>query len=438
MQITIYNFVSLVGIFMLMGCAWLLSKHRRRLNPRIIAAGLTIQCVFALFIFIIPVGTSIFIVINNVVVAILDSATAGIVFLFGRLGLSPGAVNETGESSIGFILATQALPAVIFFASLVAILYYLGIMPLLVKGFSYIFSKFMRISGAESLSASSNIFVGIESSLVIRPYLEKMTKSELCTILAAGMGTIASSMLATYVMMLHDQFPNIAGHLVSATILAAPGAVVMAKIIYPETEQPETLGITIKPFYERENNVIEAIINGANTGVKLVIGISATLIALLGLVALIDLALGFIGGYLNTWTGAHIDWSLRSLLGILAYPFALMIGIPLADAGAVAQVIGERLVLTEVVAYRHLAEMIADGTISDPRSAVVAVYALCGFAHVASLAIFVGGVSAVAPARTKELSEVGIRALIAATLGCLLTAAWAGIFFTQNSILFGQ
>jgi concentrative nucleoside transporter, CNT family len=438
MNITIYNFVSLIGIFLLLGCAWLISKHRRDLSGRVIVAGLIIQCIFAFFIFIVPVGTQIFLVINRVVVAVLDSATAGIVFVFGPLGLSPGTVGESGETSIGFILATQALPAVIFFASLVAILYYLGLMPFLVKGFSYIFSKLMRISGAESLSASSNIFVGIESSLVIRPYLEKMTKSELCTILAAGMGTIASSMLATYVMLLRDQFPNIAGHLVSATILAAPGAVVMAKIIYPETDKPETLGITVKPFYERENNVIEAIINGANTGVKLVVGIIATLIALLGLVSLIDLALGFLGGHINTITGMNADFSLRALLSVIAYPFAVIIGIPLADAGAVAQVLGERLILTEVVAYRHLADMIADGTISDPRSAVVAVYALCGFAHVASLAIFVGGVSAVAPSRIRELSEVGIRALIAATLGCLLTAAWSGIFYTQNSILFGQ
>lgn len=438
MNITIYNFVSITGIFILMGCAWLLSKHKRNINTRIIIAGLIIQCIFALFIFIVPFGTKVFLVINEIVVAILNSATAGIVFLFGPLGLSPGNVGDNGEASIGFILATQALPTVIFFASLVAILYYVGLMPILVKGFSYIFSKFMRISGAESLSASSNIFVGIESSLVIRPYLDRMTKSELCTILAAGMGTIASSMLATYVMLLHNQFPNIAGHLVSATILAAPGAVVMAKIIYPETENPETLGVTVKAFYERENNIIEAILNGANAGVKLVIGISATLIALLGLVSLIDLILGFLGSHLNSITGMDFDWSLRSLLSIAAYPFAVIVGIPLADAGSVALLFGERLILTEVVAYRHLADMIADGTISDPRSGVIAVYALCGFAHVASLAIFVGGVSAVAPSRIKELSEVGFRALIAATLGCLLTAAWSGIFFTQNSILFGH
>jgi CNT family concentrative nucleoside transporter len=421
-----------------MAFAWLLSANRRIINWKVIIWGVGLQLLFALFIFTVPAGTKIFLAINNIVVKVLDCATAGTKFLFGRLALPPGTTNEAGETSLGFFLAFQALPTVIFFASLVGALYYLKVMPFLIRIFSYVFTKLMRISGAESLCVSSNIFVGIESALTIKPHLNEMTKSELCTILTAGMGTIASSVMALYVFILQKDFPTIAGHLVSASVLSAPACIVMSKLIYPETETPTTLGEDIKPYYEREGNLIEAIINGANSGTRLVVGIATLLLAFLGIVALIDLILGVFGGQLNSWLGLKIDWSLRGLLGYIFYPFTLIIGVPPSDAIQIARVIGERTVATEVQSYQSLAQLLAQGAIHNPRSIVITTYALCGFAHIASLAIFVGGISALAPKRTRDLSRLGFRALLAATLACLMTAAVAGTFFSHSSILLGK
>ncbi|MEW5766004.1 MAG: nucleoside transporter C-terminal domain-containing protein [bacterium] len=428
-----YNLVSFAGIFLLLAFAWLCSSHRRVLNGRVVLWGTSLQLLFALFIFQVPAGTKVFLAINEAVVKVLDCATAGTKFLFGRLALPPGTPD-----SLGFFLAFQALPTIVFFAALVGVLYYLNIMPLFIRGFAYIFTRLMRLSGAESLCVSSNIFVGIESALTIRPHLNDMTRSELCTILTAGMATIASSVMALYVFILQGEFPTIAGHLVSASILSAPAAVVMAKILLPETETPATLGVKIHPHYERENNLIEAIINGANNGLRLVAGITALLLAFLGLVALVDLFLMVVGGWVNNGLNWQIDWSLRGLLGYIFYPFTLAIGIPPSDAGAIARIIGERAIVTEVQAYQDLAQLLAADVLKHPRSTVITTYALCGFAHVASLAIFVGGTAALAPKRTKDLSALGFRALLAATLACLMTAAVAGTFFSQGSILMGR
>lgn len=434
----IYNLVSFIGIFVLAGFAWLCSSNRKVVNWRVVFWGISLQLLFALFIFVVPAGTKFFLLVNKVIVVVLDSATAGTKFLFGRLALPPGVTNEAGESSLGYILAFQALPSIIFFAALVGALYYLRVMPLLIRSFAYVFTKLMRISGAESLCASSNIFVGIESALVIKPHLQEMTKSELVTVLSAGMGTIASTVLALYVFFLQGELPTIAGHLVSASFLSAPAAVVMAKIIVPETEKPKTLGMSIKPHYEREDNLILAIINGANSGLRLLGGIVTLLLAFLGFVALFDLVLGWLGGYFNSWFGINFIWSLRSILGYIFYPFTLVLGIPPHDALQIAKIIGERTVATEVVSYQHLSHLIAEGQLLYPRSAIIASYALCGFAHIASLAIFVGGIGALAPKRLRDLSRLGFRALLAATLACLMTGAVAGIFFTKGSILLGQ
>ncbi len=434
---TLYNVVSFCGIFVLMGVAWLCSTQRRRVNWRVVIWGTGLQLLFALFIFRVPIGAKFFLIVNDVVVKILDSASAGTRFLFGRLALPPGVTDASGETSLGFFLAFQALPTIVFFAALVGALYYLGIMPLLIRAFAFLFTKLMRISGAESLCTASNIFVGIESALTIRPHLDSMTPSELCTILTAGMATIASSVLALYVFVLQSHFPTIAGHLVSASIISAPAAVVMAKLMVPETEQPATLGVSIRPYYERERNLMEAIINGANSGVRLVVGIAALLLAFLGLIALVDLVLGHLGLAVGKLFGIRLDLSLRALLSWLFYPFTVVIGVPLPDAWAVARLIGERTVATEVQSYQDLAAMLASGALQDARSAVIAAYALCGFAHFASLAIFVGGTAALAPRRTAELSALGLRALVAATLACLMTAAVAGTFFGKGAILTG-
>ena len=340
--------ISFLGIFVLAGFAWLCSSNREFVNWRVVFWGIGLQLFFAFFIFVLPIGAKFFLFVNKIVVAVLDSATEGARFLFGRLALPPGTTGEGGETSLGYFLAFQALPTIIFFASVVAALYYLKIMPLLIRGFSFVFTKLMRISGAESLCASSNIFVGIESALVIRPHLGEMTRSELTTILSAGMGTIASTVLALYVFFLQGELPTIAGHLISASFLSAPAAVVMSKLIMPETEKPKTLGMNIKPFYEREDNLIMAIINGANSGMRYLGGIISLLLAFLGILALLDLILGLFGGYLNLWFSLNIDWSLKSLLGYVFYPFALILGIPPSDAFEIAKIIGERTVATEL------------------------------------------------------------------------------------------
>jgi CNT family concentrative nucleoside transporter len=434
----LYNLVSFVGIFIIAGFAWLCSNNRSVVNWHVILWGISLQLFFAFFIFVMPIGAKFFLFVNGIVITVLDSATAGTKFVFGRLALPPGTTSADGETSLGSFLAFQGLPTVIFFAALVSALYYLKIMPLIIRGFAYVFTKLMRISGAESLCASSNIFVGVESALVVKPHLKDMTRSELATILAAGMGTIASTVLAIYVIFLQDQMPTIAGHLVSASVLSAPAAVVMAKLVVPETEKPKTLGLHVMPHYERDDNLIMAIINGANTGLKFLLGIIALLIAFLGILALLDVILGWFGGHFNSWFGLSMDWSFKTLLGYIAYPFTLVLGIPPTDAFEIAKIIGERTVATEVASYKDLSQLLTQGALQHPRSAIIASYALCGFAHVASLAIFVGGIGALAPKRMKDLSRLGLRALLAATLACLMTGAVAGVFYTSSSILLNR
>ncbi|MBN1780433.1 nucleoside transporter [bacterium] len=433
-----YNLISFAGIFILMGLAWIFSANRKKMNWRLIFWGVGLQMIFAAFIFWLPAGRQFFLGINQGVVKILDSAMAGTEFVFGRLALPPGTENEAGETSLGFFLAFQAFPAIVFFAALMSVLYFLKIMPVIIRGFAYVFTKLMHVSGAESMCAASNIFVGIESTLTVKPFLANMTRSELATVLTAGMATVASNVLALYVFMLQGQFPTIAGHLVSASILSAPAALIMSKIILPESGTPETLGMHVQPAYTRENNLFEAIINGANSAVRLIVGIAALLIAVLGLVALLDLILGGVGSGINRLFSISMDWTLKGLLGYLFYPVTLIIGIPLQDAWEISKIIGERAVVTEVTAYQDLAVLLSRDTLVHARSAFICTYALCGFAHVASLAIFVGGVTALIPERKNDLSVLGPRALLAATLACLMTAAVAGTFYNQGSILLGN
>ncbi|OHB64515.1 MAG: nucleoside transporter [Planctomycetes bacterium RBG_13_62_9] len=432
----IYNLVSFAGIFILLAVAWLLSTDRRNMNWRVILWAIVLQILVAWFIFRVPAGAKVFLAVNAGVVKVLDSAGAGARFVFGRLALGPGQVGDDGAESLGFILAFQAFPTIIFFSALIAILYYMRIMPVLIKAFARLFTRLMRLSGAESLVTASNIFVGVESMLTVKPYLARVTRSELCTILTAGMATVASNVLALYVLTLQGRFPTIAGHLISASLLSAPAALVMSKVILPEGAKPETLGVRVEPYYEKDNSLFEAIINGANAGVRMIAGIVALLIAVLGLVALLDVGLSGIGSVVNPLLGLEGQWSLRGLFAYVFYPFTLALGVPVSEAREVSRIIGERLVLTEVVAYTDLAEAIRQGALS-PRSAVITTYALCGFAHIASMAIFVGSACALAPQLAKGIGPVAVRALIAATLACLMTACIAGTFFTEGSILLG-
>ncbi len=432
----VYNLVSFVGIFILLAIAWGISRvvfrHQGTINWHLIGWGIGLQLLFALFIFIVPTGVKLFQYINDLAVLVLSTASEGAKFLFGPLAAPPGT-----KDSIGFILAFQAFPTIIFFSAVVAILYYYNILPSIIQLFAKLFTKFMRISGAEALCATSNIFVGVESAFTIKPYIGNMTRSELCTVLTAGMATVASNVLALYVFTLHVEFPSIAGHLISASFLSAPAALVMAKLIFPETGTPVTLGKDVEVHYEKESSLFEAIINSSGAAVKVVFSIAALLIAVLGLVALFDVAVGTIGEKINLITGLTLNWSLKGILGYIFYPLTLIIGIPLEDAGIISRIIGERLILTEVASYQDLAAALSNNMLSNPRSAVVAAYALCGFAHLASMAIFAGGVTALAPERTAAVSKVAFKALIAATFACLMTACVAGTFFTDTSVLLG-
>ena len=426
----IYNVVSFIGLFILIGVGWMLSAHRNRFNARCVIWGTVAQLAFGALIFLVPAGSKLFLKLSDVFVKILGAARAGAEFCFGPLAIPPG---EPG--SIGFILVTQAFPTIIFFASLMQVLYFLKIMPFLIRLFARFFTKVMGVSGAEALCTSANIFVGIESNTTVLPYLNNMTRSEICTVITGGLATIASSVLGLYVMLLHGHFPSIAGHLMSASILGAPAALVMSKLLLPETEQPETLGRVVEPHYDRESNVIEAAINGATAGGKLVMGVIVMLMSFIGLVALVNMGLDAVAQFVKDTTGVLPNLRLENLLAYVYYPFALIIGVPPADAFEVARLLGMRTILTEIPAYQQLDHLIATGTLHYGRSAVLASYALCGFAHIPSIAIFVGGTAALAPKQTKTLAQVAMRSLVAATLAGLMMAAVAGVFYGKGLLV---
>ncbi|OGV63148.1 MAG: nucleoside transporter [Lentisphaerae bacterium RIFOXYC12_FULL_60_16] len=434
---TLQNLVSALGLLVLMGLAWMCSTARRRVNVRVLVWGLLIQFGFAAILFHGRLGAWVMGLMNHLVVRLLACAGRGSEFVFGRLAVPPGGISAGGEPSLGFFLAFQAFPTIVFFSALMALLYHWRIMPWIIRGFAAVFTRLMRTSGAESLCAASNIFVGVESAAVVRPYLLRMTRSELCTVLTAGMATVASNVLAFYVYCLRDVFPGIAGHLVSASLLSAPAALVMSKLLCPETESPETLGRVVREESVRSGSMFEAIIDGSTAGMRILFGIVALLLAVLGLVALVDQFIGFAGSRVNLCFDLHGEWTLNRLLGYVFYVPALLMGVVPEDAGLVAGLLGERVTGTEVAGYQSLAILLQQGRFAEPRSVVLAAYALCGFAHVASVAIFVGGVSALAPTRAPDLAKLGGRALLAATLACLMTACVAGIFLTNESPLLG-
>ena len=423
----IHHAVSLAGFVAFVCIAWLLSANRRKIAWKTMAWGIGLQLLIGLIIFRLPVSHRILLWLNDTVLVLLNASKSGSIFLFGPLAASPG---ESG--SVGFILVFQVLPVVIFFAAFTAMLYHLRVLQVFVRLFARLFHRTMRISGAESLSSAANIFVGIESALVVRPYLEKMTRSELLLVLTTGMATVASSVLGVYVAFLTGVFPQIAGHLISASILAIPACVVVSKLLIPENETPETLA-AVPPEDEssRSKNLIGAIIQGAMDGLKLAAGISALIIAILGIVALIDkiLAAG------SSWLGMSEPLSIVRILGWVFYPFAYLLGVQTSDVPIAAQLLGERVILTEVFSYNHLAQTISSGQITDPRTVVILSYALCGFAHVAAMAIFVGGTAALAPSRRDDLASLGLRALLAATLATLMTGCVAGIFSNGEGVL---
>lgn len=421
------HLTSLLGFFAFAGLAWLCSNNRRKVNWRTVGYGMALQLLLGLLVFRMPGSRQFFLKLNDGVLALLDVSKSGMNFLLGPLAAGPG---EPG--SLGFILAFQALPIAIFFSALAAALYYLGVLQFIVRLFAKLFHHTLGISGAESLCGAANIFVGVESALVVRPYIERMTQSELLSVLSTGMATAASTTLGLYVLMLSKTFPQIAGHLLSASIIAIPAAVVMAKLLLPETETPETAGALPKEEdADQHSSLMSAIIDGSNDGLKLAVGISTLLIAGLSFVALLDKLIGLP----SQWLGLSEPLTIVKLLGWIFYPLAALTGIARPDLAEAGRLLGERVLLTEVVSYQDMAQMITSGQLSDPRTVVILSYALCGFAHVASIAIFVGGTAALAPTRRDDLAKLGFRALLAATLATLMTGCVAGIFSDGSGVL---
>ncbi|GHT10067.1 nucleoside permease [Planctomycetales bacterium] len=422
--------IALLGIVVFTILAWLFSRTWKTINVRLLFWAFAFQFLFAAFIFQSNAGQDMFAAVNSAVVALVNAAMAGPQFVFGTLA-DPVQAEKAG---LGFILFFQGLVSILVISSLLAILYHFGVMSFLLKTFAKIFSRLTNISGAESLAATANVFVGNESLLAIKPCLPTLTRSEYCTLLATCMATVSANVLVPYVNILQSSFPSIAGHLVSASILSVPAAVVLAKLAVPETGQPETLGTTVDPHFEREQNIIEAVLGGAEAGFKMIVGITSMLIAVVGLLAIVNLLLGTAGHYVNPLVGLQTAWSIEGFFGLFFYPFVWLMGVPAADVPAVSHLLGIRVIATEIPAYVQLSQLISSQSI-EPRSAIIAAYALCGFAHLPSMAIFVGGAAALAPLRKSDIAAVAWKALAVATLACFITGALAGLFCGNTAVL---
>jgi CNT family concentrative nucleoside transporter len=423
----LYNLISLGGLLAVCALAWLCGHERRRVRWSAVGWGLLIQLALGFLVFTFPPGRAALLWINDAVVGLLNAARAGLDFMFGPLALGPDRAG-----SLGFILATQALPTVVFFMAFSALLYQAGILQRVVNLFSRLFVRLLGTSGAESMAAAANVFVGVEVAGMVRPFLAGMTRSEFFCLLTASMANVASSTLGVYVAALQPHFPNIAGHLVSASVISAPAAIIIAKIMEPETGEPVTAGRLVDPEVGRYPSWMEALIAGTQDGMKLLVGIAGLLLSFLGLVALANALLGW-GCSLLGLEGLE----LGGLLGYLAWPLTLAMGVPPADALAVARLLGERALVTEIPAYMDLAKLLAQGQFTYARSALVASYALCGFTHVGAVAIFVGGFASLVPERMGELAGLGLKSLWAATLATVMVGCVAGVFAAGGATVLG-
>ena len=426
---------GVLGLVVILGIAFLLSNNRKKINWRTVGAGLSLQVILAIFILkgaamgevFAPLGwpKAFFKWISGFFVLILNLTIEGAQFIFGDLAVD--------TPNVGTFFAFQVLPTIIFFGTLMAIMYHLGIMQLIVRSMAWLVSKFLGTSGAESLSVTANIFVGqTEAPLVIRPYLERMTYSELMAVMTGGMATIAGGVMAAYIQILGDAFAaahNIgldaarlifAEQLLGASLMAAPAALVLAKILIPEVGQPETSGQTSLETEKTTTNLIEAAATGASDGLKLALNVGAMLIAFIALIALANTFLGWGAGLFG------LELTLQQLLGWTLAPFAWLIGVPWADAVQFGSLVGTKVVVNEFIAYLDLGTMITAGDLS-PKTVIMATFALCGFANFSSIAIQIGGIGPLAPSRKTELAQLGLKAVLAATLANMMTATIAGV-----------
>ena len=398
---------GLFGLVLILGIGIALSRNRKAISWRVVAWGVGLQAVFAVFVLRVPIGQKIFSALGAAVTKILSFSYAGSEFVFGEIGKQ--------HSSIGVVFAFQIMPAIIFVSALFAIMYYLGIMQVVVKAFAVAMNKIMGASGAESLNVAASIFMGqTEAPLTIRPFLPRMTRSELMTVMTAGMAHVSGSIMAAYIA-----FGIEARHLLTAVIMTAPGTIMMSKILEPETEEPETRGGVKVDIPRTDVNVLDAAARGTGEGLHLMLNVIAMLISFIALIALVNGLLGFVHGYVP-W----VPGDLQTILGWIFRPIAWVMGVPWHDSGTIGALLGERMVINEFIAYAHLGPLKAS---LDPVSFTIATYALCGFANLSSVGIQIGGIGALAPERKHDLARLGFRAMIAGTLANFLSATLAGI-----------
>jgi len=443
---------GLIGMTFVIALAFAFSADRKSVNWRLVGTGLGLQFVLALFIlrgssmaeYFAPLGwpKEFFSFVSSFFVIVLEFTTEGATFIFGDLAKGPGM-----DGSLGFFFAFQVLPTIIFFASITTLMYHYGILQAIVRFMASGMQKLMGTSGAESLSVVANIFVGqTEAPLVVKPYVERMTTSELMAVMTGGMATIAGGVMAAYIQILGDSYALandltieagrqlFAEQLLGASLMAAPAALVIARILYPETQKPETMGEVRVEVEKKDANGIDAASSGAAEGLKLALNVGAMLLAFIALLALINSMLKFTGALPNSlgeMVGLDIpvlEVTIQTILGYLFMPVAFIIGIPWQDALAVGSMIGTKLVLTEFIAFVDLSNLVLEGQLQQ-KTIFMATFALCGFANFASIAIQIGGIGGIAPSRKADLAKLGLKAVMAGTLANLMTATWAGILF---------
>jgi CNT family concentrative nucleoside transporter len=420
---------GLFGLAMLLAIAFCFSNNKRVVDWKLVATGIALQIGFAAVVLKVPLGRDVFDAIATGFVHLLDYVDVGSRFIFGSL---------LDSSKFGVIFAVKVLPTIVFFAALTGVLYHIGVMQQIVKGMAWVITKVMRVSGAETTSVCASVFIGqTEAPLTIKPYIERMTQAELMTVMIGGMAHIAGSVMAAYVAMLGGDDPAqrmfYAKHLLTASVMAAPATMVLAKILVPETQEPLTRG-TVKIEVEKTTaNVIDAAATGAGDGLKLAMNVGAMLLAFIALIALVNGPvqwLGTLGGdhSLNTWltnlNGHEVKLSLETIFGWVLSPIAWLIGVPWQDATLVGSFIGEKVVINEFVAYADLAKHL-DQLL--PQSRLIATYALCGFANFSSIAIQIGGIGGLAPNRRGDLARLGLRAVLGGSIATFMTATIAGV-----------
>ncbi|MEG0890269.1 MAG: nucleoside transporter C-terminal domain-containing protein [Bacteroidales bacterium] len=422
---------GILGMAVLVAIAWTFSTDRKKINWGTVGKALALQLIIAISMLLFPAVQSVFEVLGKCFVAVLEWTKAGSNFLFGSM---------MDVNKFGFVFVLQILPTIIFFSALTSLFFYLGILQKVVWGMGWVLTKFMKLSGAESLSCAGNIFLGqTEAPLMVKEYIPKMTKSELMLVMTAGMATMAGGVLAAYIGMLGggDKAMELefAKHLLSASVMAAPGAIAMAKILKPQTEEIDN---SVEVSTEKiGKNVLDAISNGTTEGLKLAANIAAMLLVFYALIAGVNAILNFVSfaaidnAIASVTGGRYSDLSLEFILAYVFYPVIWLTGVPAADIDLVGRLLGEKVILTEFVGYQSLATMIQTGVFSSPKSIIMATYVLCGFANFASIGILIGGVGGMAPEKRPILSQYGLRALLGATLVALMSAAMVGMFIAS-------